>query len=250
MKRVLAGPTFEGSYVMSVLVPIPPRLSSTEDGVLFEDADETSLTNAPFERQVTRFMHQALRATHTAVLEAQTSDVGIDAFVSRETQGISANLCDALVAFGGQNDREFDIEFGWAIDRPFAIDPEPIRFPSDFVPVLREASRDLRARIPETDIAIRGNVVRLHRESNLGGGEVTVAGVIVDDEMERSLKVVAQLAEAEYEDAISAHQTFLDVELVGSLIRRGNRTYLQNISRFAALPAATSETRRPHTQTD
>jgi hypothetical protein len=236
LDKVLAGPTFEGSYIISIWVPVPPRLSPEEDAVLFDALDE------PFERAATRQLQKAVRAAHYAAQEASArTDVGLDAFIEQEGNGMSANLCEALVSLAGEEEMPFEIRFTWALDRPVE-DPTPVvKFDSDSIPVLGEAARELRARLPEEDVRIRGNVVRLHREGQLGPGEVSIAGLISGDPLEKLRRVYVDLSEEDYERAISAHQTYADVEIIGSLIQRGPRTYLLDARGFKILPSPASE---------
>jgi hypothetical protein len=230
MKKVLAGPTSEGSYVISIWVPVPPRLTQDEDSVLFDLPDE------PFERAATKHLNRALVAAHAAVRDALDSDAGLDAFVEREADGISANLCEALVSLSGEDEVPFDVRFAWALDRPlFGVAPV-VGFDAESIPTLREAARELRARLPEDEVRIRGNVVRLHREGQLGSGEATIAGIVAGDPVEKLRKVSVTLGEADYARAITAHEEFLDVEVVGSLIQRGTRTYLSDARGFSVRP--------------
>jgi hypothetical protein len=230
MNKILAGPTGEGSYVISIWVPIPPRLTQEEDSVLFELPDE------PFERAATRHLNRALVAAHAAVRDALDSDAGLEAFVERESDGISANLCEALVSLSGEDEMPFDVRFAWALDRPLFDVAPVVRFDVESIPTLREAARELRARLPEDEVRIRGNVVRLHREGQLGIGEVTVAGIVAGDPVEKLRKVSVTLDEADYARAITAHEQFLDVEVVGSLIQRGTRTYLRDARGLTVRP--------------
>jgi hypothetical protein len=150
MKKVLAGPTSEGSYVISIWVPVPPRLTEEEDSVLFDLPDE------PFERAATKHLNRALVAAQAAVRDALDSDAGLDAFVERAADGISANLCEALVSLSGEDEMPFDVRFSWALDRPL-LDVAPIvGFDAESIPTLREAARELRARLPEDAVRIRG----------------------------------------------------------------------------------------------
>ena len=232
MQRVLAGPTREGSYVISIWVPVPPRLTQDEDLVLFDDPSE------PFEREATKHLNRALAAARAAVSEALNTDDGLDAFVRRESLGISANLCEALANLAGEEAVGFDVQFAWSLERPVAGLEPRVAFNEESIPVLSEAARELRARLPEDEVRLRGNVVRLHREEQLGNGEVTIAGSVVDDPLGKHRRVSLDLAESDYELAIRAHQSFADVEVVGSLIQRGTRTYLRNTRGFVAtLPA-------------
>lgn len=234
MSRVLTGPATEGSYVISVWVPVPPQLRPDEDGVLFEP--EELGPNEPYERSATKFLNRALSATQAAAREALAGDIGIDAFVRRENEGVSANLCESLVGLGGQDATPFDVRFSWALERPVHELPPAIQFNTDTIPVLREAARTLRSWVPEENVRISGNVVRLHREGSYGAGEASIAGIVSGDVEEKLRRVSVSLAEEDYRQAITAHENFAGVEIVGSLIQRGNRLYLQDPHDFTLRP--------------
>jgi hypothetical protein len=236
MRRVLTGPATEGSYVISIWVPVPSRLRPDEDGVLFEP--EELLQEEPYERSATRFLNRALEATHTAAQQALDGDIGIEAFTQRENQGVSANLCESLVNLAGQDGTTFDVHFSWALERPVSELSSVVRFSTETIPVLREAARTLRFWIPEENVRITGNVVRLHRESNYGAGEVSIAGVVSSDTVGQIRRVSVSLAEEDYQKAIAAHETYTEVEVVGSLTQRGNRTYLNNPTDFQVRPVS------------
>ena len=232
MQRVLAGPTSGGSYVISIWVPVPPRLTQDEDLVLFDDGSE------PFERAATKHLNRALVAARAAATDVLSTDIGLDAFVNRESSGISADLCEALVDLGGEEAVGFDVDFAWSLDRPISELEPRVSFNNDTIPVFREAARELRTRLPEDEVRIRGNVVRLHREGELGSGEVTIAGSVVGDPLAKLRRVSLDLAEPDYELAIRAHENFADVEVVGSLIQRGTRAHLSNSRGFVVLSPA------------
>lgn len=232
MRKVLAGPTSEGSFVISTWVPIPPRLTPEEDLVLFDDQNE------PFERQATRHLSRALAAAERASAEALTSDAGIDSFLVREQEGLSANLCEALVALAGEQEVPLGITLAWALDRPMPSVPSEFTFATEAISVLREAARELRQRLPEEIVRVRGNVVRLHRDAVSGAGDVTIAGIVSGDDLGRLRRISASLAEEDYERAIAAHQQFADVEIVGEVYQRGTRTYLRDARGFVVHPPA------------
>ena len=228
MRRVLAGPTFAGSFVISTWVPIPPRLSQEEDQVLFDDPSE------PFERQATRQLSRALAAATDATDQALSTDAGIDAFLSRANDGLSANLCEALVALAGENEVPLGISMAWALDRPTQALRSEFRFSTEGVSVLKEAARELRDRVPEEVVRVSGNVVRLHRDGISGAGDVTIAGVVSGDDLGRLRRISVSLAEGDYQ------QDFSDVEVVGELFQRGTRTYLRDARAFVARPPVDS----------
>jgi hypothetical protein len=158
-------------------------------------------------------------------------------FIDRAAEGVSANLCESLVALSGDNRTPFDVRFTWALDRPVQSSESPIYFDRESFDVLSDAAREMRAQLPEEDVRLRGNVIRLHREaSRLGSGEITVTGIISGDPIEKLRKIWVSLSEPDYQLAIQAHQTFADIELTGSLIQRGSRTYLIQSGDFIILP--------------
>lgn len=230
MKKVLAGPTTAGSYVISLWVPVPPRLTQEEDAILFEISEE------PFERAATRQLQIAVLAARTAADEA--SDRGIEPFIEREASGLSANLCESLVQLAGEEERGFELQFSWALDRPMLDQSPRVTFEAESIPVLREAARELRAQVPEEDVRIRGNVVRLHRDEKLGPGEVTISGTFAGDPSEKLRRIHVPLTEDAYGDAITAHETYADVEVVGAIYIRGTHTYLKDARAFKVLPPA------------
>lgn len=230
MSRVLAGPTTEGSYVLSLWVPVPPRLTQEEDAVLFEVDDQ------PFERSVTLWLNRSLRAAAAAATRVLLEDVGVDAFMETRRDGVSANLLESVVAISGDQEQPVQIDFAWSLDRPVRNVPARIGFSDEVIPVLREAARELRLMVPEEETRLRGNVVRLHREGNLGAGEVTIAGIATDDPVEKLRRVTVELSEADYQMAITAHKTYADVEVTGTLVQRGTRTHMRNPHGFTVRP--------------
>lgn len=226
MQNVRAGPTSEGSYIISILVPLPPKLTPEEDSVLFEVDDE------PFPRRATRHLHKALVATKRAATRVLEQDDGLLAFEESKDSGVSANLCEALATISGQDDRPFEVHFAWSLDRPVTIDEPTVTFDDETIPVLKEAARELRNKVPEDEVRLRGNVIRLHREGQLGNGDVTVAGTLIGDPSEKLLRVSLNLAQPDYTQAIQAHEGFRDIEVVGSLVRRGTRMSLSNVREF------------------
>jgi hypothetical protein len=231
-KRALTGPTSEGSFLLSVWVPVPPRLTAEEDLVLFD------ATGEPYERAVTRRLHESMVALEEAVKDAQNIDAGIAAFVDRVDRGVNANLCEGVAAALGESRAGLETRFSWALDRPVRVENPVVHFePSDQV-VLQEAAREMRELVPEEEVLVQGNVVRLHRDSEQGAGDMTVAGILVGDVDDRLRKVTVGLAAQDYEIAIRAHREFEQVEVVGELYRRGTRTYLRNPRNFSARPVS------------
>lgn len=219
MKRVLAGPTGAGSYVISIMVPVPP-LPPQDDLARRHDEGE------PFERTATKHLHGALAAARAAVNDALEKRTVIDAFLSREESGISANLCKALADLAGEEAVGFDVHFSWTPYRPVDGLESTITFKEAAIPILRRASRELRTRLPKDRVMIVGRVVRLHREGPYGNGRVTILGSVVGDSLRKPRRVWVDLAGPDYELAIQAHHGSADIRVMGLLEQRGTRTYL------------------------
>ncbi len=98
------------------------------------------MIDEPFEQLATRQLNRALLAVHAATLrEALDSDAGLK-HSGRESDGVSANLCRALVLFASESDQPLTFQFAQALDRPVANLSSMIPFPSESIPVLREAA--------------------------------------------------------------------------------------------------------------
>jgi hypothetical protein len=144
MRRVLAGPTEPGSFIMSIWVPIPPPLTPYEDAVLFDpDGD-------PAERIATRRLYEALTATRRAGRDVLDDGAGIEAFEERAEFGVSANLCESLVELGGQSRTPFDVGFSWALSRPMRDAPQDVSFERETLDVLEQAATELGSRFLRT----------------------------------------------------------------------------------------------------
>jgi hypothetical protein len=227
LKRVRLGPVSSGSFVFSVQTPLP----RPDAGVL------PASSGQPFERRVSLRLHEAVRAAHAAAGEALREGEGIEPFARRIRRGVSADLCEALAGLGGQGQNPFEIRFAWATAWPMMRPTPRVHFSSHLVPILVEGARGLRSLLPEEAVTVTGSVVRLHRETTNGPGDITVSGVIEGDETQRQRRVSVHLPEAAYADAVRAHDRGQDVLIEGDLYRKGNRASLENVIRFQLRPS-------------
>lgn len=228
MRSVRLGPTFEGSYILTVYIPVPPRIGQTEIEV---DHPQVRLLSQPFQRRVSLKLREATSAAMSAADDVIQRRVGIDAFTQRAEKGVNANLCEALAGFASPEGGSASIDFSWALSRP--VEPaEPIELNRDQVSVLREAAQELRAAAPEEDVTVVGAVVRLHREGTLAAGEISIAGIVEGGTNDRLRRIWLDLAEEDYSLATRAHGSGATVSVTGNLVKRGNRYVLQNPGRF------------------
>ncbi|MET8447407.1 hypothetical protein [Streptomyces sp. NPDC005209] len=232
MRSVRLGPTFEGSYILTAYIPVPPLIGQTEIDV---DDPRVRALSQPFERRVSLKLRQATQAAVTAADEVIQRRVGMEAFTERAEKGVNANLCEALAGFTAREGGEARIDFSWALSRP--VEPAAaIALSRDQVTILREAAKEMRAQAPEDDVTAVGAVVRLHREGAFGAGEISIAGIIEGSANERLRRIWLELAEDDYSQATRAHESGATVSVTGSLVKRGNRYFLQNPSVFTVLP--------------
>lgn len=233
LRQVLAGPTVSGSYVITVWTPIPSRLTQEDDGVLFDLDDE------PYPRRATVHLHTALRSARAAARGVLDNDDGIDTFLGLAGSGVSANLCESLVALSGQQETPLNVRFAWALDRPISVPDPAIRFESREFEVLGEAARVMRRQYVQ-QVRLRGQVIRLHRETQLGSGDVTILGLATTTDAGEIIgklrRVLVELNEQDYQRAIRAHDDREEVEVTGSLEERGSRSKLTQVHDFTVLP--------------
>ena len=230
MRGVRVGPATAGSYVLTAYTPVPPRLSGQSS--LFDDPAAGLPEEEPLERQVSLRLYQAVQAAHEAADAALLSADGLEPFTASVNRGVSANLCEALTGFGGSAGHQFQMSMSLAATRRNTARLAPVRFRRDHLPVLKEAAAELRARTPEEDVAVTGEVVRLHREGQ-STGEITLVGRIEDSEVLRRIWI--DLPISDYEAAMRAHQDMRQVTVRGSLTRRGTRFYLSGPTGFRVL---------------
>lgn len=228
MRSVRLGPTFEGSYILTVYIPIPPQIGQTS--IEIDDPQVRSISQ-PFERRVSLNLRDASREALRAADEVIQRREGIDAFTRRAELGVTANLCEALTGLSASSTGDVNIDFAWALSRP--VEPAPtISVNRDQRVILAEAAKAMRAAIPQEDVTVVGAVVRLHRDGKTGPGEVSIAGILEGEDNDRLRRVWLNLAEEDYSRATRAHNDGSTVSITGNLARRGNRHILQNPSSF------------------
>ena len=214
VKRIRLGQTDQGSFVVTLVTPVvPPPLPS-----LLPDPDGMDV---PLERRMTRRLVEALSAAHEMVERTASGEAG--AFMSSVANGVSANLCEALVRII-EPFPTLDVGVSWARTRPMAGPEAVVQFGSADAPLLREAARSFRERAPRPDVRLHGFVRLLKRDQADIDGVVRLAADV--DGQQQS--VVAVLERADYEKAVQAHGDKALVVFAGDLEREGQRWRLLN----------------------
>jgi hypothetical protein len=233
LHKTRLGQSERGSYVLTVISPVPPRTADE----LFPGMHD------PFERQVTRMLSTALDATVEAS-EAALRSGNHDPFRDSMNQGISANLIDAVLGLMGPQHQPVGVNFSWSPEHPIAFQPGPtVSIETDFVPVLEEASRFLKrsAQLPAVELV--GVVIGLRRPEGEETGRATLIAFIDG----KPKTVTLELGPQDYDLAIQAHQAHSTVICHGELVRMGRATVLTNMTNFRLAPEPEQE---PEQETD
>ncbi len=214
IRRVRLGQTEISSFVVTILSPVvPPEVQLTLLGM------ETD--NDPIERQITRRLAQALSAAKVATSETMSGQSG--GFLEAVSEGVSANLCEALVkVIEPFASGEFSIT--WALTRPRNPTRSVVRFAGDDGLILREAARSFRSLEARLDERLFGSLQSLRRDDSETDGTVTLRA-LVDGRVQW---VTAVLSESDYNRAIIAHRERSPVIVEGDLDRFGQRWRLLN----------------------
>ena len=217
MRRVKLGQTEHGSFVITLLAPIPPALSSPTQSSLWPH-----LEDEPYERQVTRVLAQALHSARDAVVASNRGE-GMSAFANAVALGVSANLCEAVAAIIDQANGA-DISVTWAKTRPTPKPRDSVLFSNADGETLKEAARQFRLKEPRHDERIFGYVRHLHRTEDQFDGRIIVNALV--DGRARSLAV--DLSKSDYEVAVQAHKNQLPITIFGDLEIEGQRLRLRD----------------------
>lgn len=222
LEGIRLGQSEVGSYVMTILSPVPPSLN-TRQLSLTEDAPDPD----PYERQVTRTLGQSLDAMRIAA-EASVATGSLDAFESSVSLGVNADLCEAVAKIADAH-RVVDVgfEIGYAPSRPVPLSlPRSTHFTADMIRVVAEAGRLLREKTPDEDFELIGSVIKVTRPSDTLSGTAVVLGLVSSGE---ARKVSVELWGSDWEIAYRAlNDRALFFRCVGELHRAGRGFALRN----------------------
>lgn len=225
MERVRLGQTEHGSFVATLLAPVPPALDQGQTHFWPQLAEE------PFERLVTRRLMDGLFAAQAAAESAVRSDAGMTAFQRAVHYGVSANLCEALAGLIERGDG-LTVSVTWARTRPA---PEPrrrIEYSRFEGEVFREAARLFRQQEPRPDEQLEAYVIAADRGVEQEQGSVTLK-TFLDG---KAVSVRARLSSVDYSVALEAHNRKDGITVTGDLVRHGQRWFLENPRNLAVLP--------------
>ena len=227
MRDLRIGQTERSSYVIKLISPIniSPIKDEADEHSLFEMAS-LPLREDPFERRVIISLMESLDALYRISNEAKRRGLFyIEGYQEGISAGISANLCEAisLAPNGGlYNPIEISVNWSYAIKPPsngfltYTFEPE-------VMPYIVEAAYQLRLRNPE-EVTLKGFITTLRRKKIGDPNIVTL--------YDGSKNVRITLSEADYNEAIHAHENDAPVSVNGVLKKEGNFYTLENPENF------------------
>lgn len=219
------GQTERGSYVLAIASPVQPRLTASERGVLYEDYPEPD----PFPRKATLGLAWSLIAMHEAA-EISAATGTMTPFEDAVSKGVSANLCEATVKLAGQTKRgEVEINFAWSLRRPPDNNvPRRIRFTSDTISYIEEASQWFRRSGALYDAEVKGVVIILKDDPNDSAERTVILGYVDG----RPRRISVELSDNSRNIAIEAYTAHSPVRCFGTLVRESNRYILREVHDF------------------
>ena len=210
LKSCRLGQTERGSFVATILAPVPAKGPS-----LFAAEEVDTLATAPYERRATLLLMQGISNIRSALDQASPERV-----VENVEQGVSANLCEALIAINLFDSRSsLEVRMLWSRTRPPVPETVPSRvsFTQSEFPYIEAAGRALREQFKPRRERVTGHVINLHAEPaslfEPFKGKVIVRALIAD----RGARVRFELEEADYLRACDAHKNRQQIEATGVL---------------------------------
>jgi hypothetical protein len=218
MDRVRLGQTEQGSFVVTMLAPVPPALESADQLSLWP-----TISDEPFDRLVTRRLADGLQAARTAA-EAAVRGEGVEAFERAVPKGVSANLCEALATLIDRG-QGLDVSLTWAKTRPTPEPRRKIEFSVSEAPLFKEAARLFRSMEPRPDERLIAFVVRADRKPDEEVGHATLSAFLDG----QPVSIRADLEDQSFSTAVTALDGKTPIAVTGDLRRRGQRWQLENV---------------------
>ena len=216
MDRVRLGQTEHGSFIVTLLAPVPPSLTVSQLDLWPSEASE------PYERLVTRRLADGLGAARLAA-EKVVQGADLSAFEQVVPRGVSANLCEALAKLIVRGEG-LDVSITWAKTRPTPETRRTVSFTKPYAEILSEAARLFRSQEPRPEERLEGFVVKLDRGPDIKEGKVTLRTLLDGS----PVSVRTELEPHLYSVALSAHEQQKPLRLLGDLKRVGQRWRLDS----------------------
>ncbi len=233
IKGCRLGQTERGSFVATIIAPVPPAFQPLP---LPLDDEEFQEATEPFARRVTTRLMNSLDIVDQAVKTTR-----LDPIYNGVAEGVSANLCEALAAMKPPGDQSrLDIQMSWSRSRPRLPEgiPQVVSFSEGDFPILVEAGRRLRERATPRSERFVGKVFSLQAEVASLFDDLAGKIVIRTEIGGHSARVKVALNRDDYKLACDAHRDERRVAITGIIHHDVKiRVYeLSEPSKFQVLP--------------
>ena len=216
-------PGYTQGYVLSLHSPVPAGIGQQDMG------DDYT---APFSRQATYKLAQALEYASTAISEATSADT-LEPFENVVQYGVSANLCDAVAELARKG-QGISITLDWADVRPSIVPDSRFPFSANSSDILVEAARSFRRNQPSFDEQLTAQVIELERMPH----EFDGWAVLLSTRDGRLTRIRVKFEQSVYSQVIRAFEGQTSIKLDGDIYPVGARHELRNPRNLAVLSEA------------
>lgn len=219
ISKLRLGQTEIGSFIVNLISPI------TVSQNVQEESDKTSLT-----RSVITNLSKSLASISSAI-EKYSTDKDVFHFEKIVSDGVSANLCDALVGLSGSSKaRSFEISIKLA---GVELDEQKIKTHYSFrpsqLPAIENASEFYKGNYVLDNYTALGLITKMKHIQGEDFGEVTI-----NSKVNGSYKnVTIQLALEDYWNAVQAHKSISYITCSGNLIVTPKTATLIEVTGFS-----------------
>lgn len=228
LDTLLLGQTEFGSYVVNVIGPNQKTIVYEH-----EESDGTSSEAVPLGQVITSNLVSGLDALAKAGSDfEQSGNIGV--FDAAVLSGVSANLCDALLGFSGENrNRTFEITVTTTAGPLFEFKSETRKFSFEgkHVDMLEKAAGYYKDDYVLPDRVLTGYITKLVRPKEETAGTITLDSTIGD--VERKVRVA--LSGDDYHLAVIAHDNGQMVRVQGDVHIKPKAAELLNPKNFGSI---------------
>lgn len=221
LDSLLLGQTEVGSYIVNIISPIHEELA-------IKNPENAEL---PLNQAVTLNLIASLEALKRASVKYEESG-DISSFDEAIISGASANMCDALLGFSGeQHNRTFEVSVKAALGPLFPTAPKKFQFDGKNVELLEKATNYYKDDYVLHRRTLVGYIRKLSRQKNETSGTVTLQAHVGG--IERNVQL--ELSGDDYHLAILAHDNSERVRVDGDVHIKSKRSHLLNAANFGVI---------------
>lgn len=215
------GQTKVGSFIISV------ESNPFKDCQMVLDDNSQIVQNQPFQRKIMKRLQKALYQ-----VQAFGQSSNIDDFVKTAYQdGISANMCDAILLFNSSDDLKIESTFKWSKCIKDDSDmPETISISDKSFNIVKAISKAYKNKQDKEQVVITGIVMDLSLDRHIQiksdelSGYISIRFFYENDEKFHKVKVY--LEGNAYQLACDAHKRKQDISIEGILDKSGYQWFL------------------------